>query len=139
MESKNQCGKVGVFMKISFESKGDFDVVRSWLKKVVSTNPSVAINQIASEGTRSLAANTPKDTGETAAGWKAEVSTKGGVTEIGWINTAHPEAGVNVAKLIELGHGTRTGGYVPPNPYIKDAMNPIFKDAGDKIVKELIK
>lgn len=126
-------------MKISFESKGDFDVVRSWLKRVTTRNPSVAINQIASEGKRSLAANTPRDTGETASGWVAEVKMGTNVSEITWKNVAHPEANVNVAKIIELGHGTRTGGYVPPRPYVKKAMDPVFKDAGDRVVKELIK
>lgn len=125
-------------MKISFNSKGDFDNVRDWLKRVSERNPSVVLNQVASEGTRSLAANTPRETGETAAGWKANIETKDNVTEISWRNTAHPEADVNVAKLIELGHGTGTGGYVPPKPYIKEAMKPVWKDVDDKVIKELI-
>lgn len=126
-------------MKISFESKGDFESTRSWLKDVINRNPTNSINQIASEGTRSLAANTPKDTGATAAGWSSDIKRTGNVTEIAWKNTAHPEASVNVAKVIHTGHGTGTGGYVPPRPYIEQAMNPVFKDAGDKIAKELIK
>lgn len=125
-------------MKISFESKGDFDVVRSWLKRVTENKPTTALNQIAREGERSLANNTPRDTGETAAGWKAEVVTKGNVTEISWKNTAHPEASVNVAKLIETGHGTGTGGYVAPKPYIKQAMAPVWGKT-DNVVRELIK
>lgn len=126
-------------MKISFDSKGDFDVVRGWLKRVSNSNPSVVLNKVASEGVKSLSANTPKDTGETAAGWTADVVTKGDITEISWKNTAHPESSVNVAKLIELGHGTGTGGYVPPQPYIKDAMKPIWEEVDNKVVKELIK
>jgi hypothetical protein len=126
-------------VKISFDVKGDFDVVSSWLKRVVNHNPSVALNQIASEGTRSLASHTPRDTGETASGWQAKVTTNKHMTEIAWINTAHPESSANVAKLIELGHGTRTGGYVAPRPYIKDAMEPVWKDIENKVVKELIK
>jgi hypothetical protein len=135
----NLCGKGGLLMKITFDSKGDFENVRAWLKRVAESKPSVVANQIASEGTRSLAANTPRDTGETAAGWKANVKTSGGVTEIDWINTAHPETSANVAKLIELGHGTGTGGYVQPHPYIKQAMNPVFDNVGDRVAKELIK
>jgi hypothetical protein len=126
-------------MKISFEIKEEFDDVLSWLKRVSSSNPTNALNQIASEGTRSLASHTPRETGETASGWNAKVTTKGNITEIDWANNAHPESEVNVAKLIELGHGTRTGGYVPPRPYIKQAMEPIFNKVGDKVVKELIK
>lgn len=126
-------------MKIAFDSKGDFGIINGWLKDVINRKPSNTINQIATDGTRSLEANTPRDTGETADGWVSEITTKGDVTEIAWKNTAHPEAGVNVAKLIELGHGTGTGGYVPPNPYIEKAMKPIWDRAGDKVAKELIK
>ena len=126
-------------MRISFDSKGDFDVVRAWLKNVVTRKPSVALNSIASEGERSLASNTPRDTGETAAGWESHVTTKGHVTEIAWTNNAHPEAGVNIAKLIELGHGTGTGGYVAPKPYVKKAMDPVWDSVGDKVIKEMIK
>jgi hypothetical protein len=125
-------------MKISFESKGDFDVVRSWLKRVTENKPTTALNQIAREGERSLANNTPRDTGETASGWVSEVTTKGNTTEIVWKNNAHPESSVNVAKLIETGHGTRTGGYVAPKPYIKRAMEPVWGNT-DNAVKELIK
>ena len=126
-------------MKISFESKGDFNVTRDWLKRVTNRNPSMVLNQIASEGVRNLSNNTPKDTGETAAGWESDVKTNGDTTEISWKNTAHPESKVNVAKLIEVGHGTGTGGYVPPRPYIKDAMKPIWEEVDKKVVKELIK
>ncbi len=126
-------------MKISFDSKGDFDGILSWLKNVTNRDPSMALNSIASQGERSLAANTPRDTGETASGWTSEIITKGNVTEIAWKNTAHPELNVNLAKLIELGHGTGTGGYVLPKPYINRAMDPVFKNVGDKVVKELIK
>jgi hypothetical protein len=126
-------------MKISFESKGDFDVISSWLKRVTQHKPTVVADQIAREGTRALSANTPRDTGETASGWTSEITTKGDVTEIAWKNTAHPESEANVAKLIELGHGTRTGEYVAPKHYIKEAMKPVWDTASDKVVKELIK
>ncbi len=124
-------------MKISIESKGDFNAITDWLKE--DRNPSVIANTIGSEGSRSLAAKTPKDTGETASSWKHKVTNKGDVTEVAWYNTAHPGAGVNVAKLIDIGHGTGTGGYIPPRPYIEEAMKPIWSNVDNKIVKELIK
>lgn len=126
-------------MKISFESKGDFDVVTRWLKDITTRKPTNNLNKIASEGTQSLSANTPKNTGETAAGWVSEITSKGNTHEIAWKNTAHPELNVNLAKLIETGHGTKNGGYVPPNPYIKRSMDSILNTAGDKIARELIK
>lgn len=126
-------------MKVSFESKGNFGNALSWLKGVINHNPLPIAKQIANEGTKNLMAGTPRDTGETASGWTSEIKTRGGVTEIAWKNNAHPYSSANVAKLIELGHGTKNGGYVQPRPYIKNAMNPVFANAGDKVVKGLIK
>lgn len=126
-------------MEISFESKGGFENVERWLDKVSKTDMSSPLNQIAGQGTRSLSTHTPiGDTGETANSWKGTITKSGDVTEIAWTNNAHPEARVNVAKLIDLGHGTGTGGYVPPRPYIKEAMAPVW-DNVDGVIKELIK
>lgn len=126
-------------MKVTFEGKGDFSNAEAWLKDISTRSPSMALNQIAREGEGSLSSNTPKDTGATASGWKANVTSKGSISEVAWINTAHPGLNVSVAKLIDQGHGTRNGGYVQPRPYIKQAMDKIWKDAGDKIAKEMVK
>lgn len=126
-------------MQVTFESKGDFNELEKWLRKVSNNPPSIALAQIAKEGTASLAANTPRDTGETAGGWQAEIRTKPGESEIAWVNTAHPGTNVNLAVIIDQGHGTGTGGYVPPKPYIKRSMDGIFSRAGDKIAEEMIK
>jgi hypothetical protein len=127
-------------MEVTFGSKGDFDNVQEWLNKVAKNSPNDALNKIAKEGEQSLAANTPKDTGVTAAGWESEITTEGkGIFEVVWTNTAHPETSVNVAVIIDQGHGTGTGGYVQPRPYIKRAMDSVFANAGDEIEKELIK
>lgn len=125
-------------MRVSFESKGNFSGVTSWLQNIGRRNPSATLEKIASEGTASLMENTPKRTGATASGWVAEITTEKNVSEIAWINTAHPETEVSVAKLIELGHATRTHGYVPPEPYIKKSMDSVFNTVGDRISKELI-
>lgn len=125
-------------MKVSFESKGDFEKLSAWLDGVANKDVSPALLQIAKEGQLSLSSNTPKDTGETAAGWTAEITTKGQESEVAWKNVAHPGLTVNLAKLIDQGHGTGTGGYVPPKPYIVSSMDSVWKTAGDKIVKELI-
>lgn len=122
-----------------FESRGSFDNLDKWLKKVSNADASVALSQIAREGEQSLASKTPKATGETSTGWKGVVTTKGGNSEVAWNNNAHSDLRVNLALLIELGHGTGTGGYVPPKPYIKGAMDSVWKTAGDKIAKELVK
>lgn len=128
-----------MIMQVTFQSKGDFSNAEAWLKDISTRTPTMALNEIASEGQRSLSNNTPKDTGKTASGWEAVVETKDGITEVSWVNRAHPNLHVNIAKLIEQGHGTGTGGYVPPRPYIKQSMERIWQTAADRIAKELVK
>jgi hypothetical protein len=125
-------------MEVVFDSKGDFDNIQEWLDKVASRSPNAVLNKIAIEGEESLAAGTPRDTGATAQGWQAKITSKQGMHEIAWYNRAHPETSVNVAVIIDQGHGTGTGGFVPPKPYIVESMNRVFDTAGDKIEKELI-
>lgn len=126
-------------MRVSFGNKGGFDNATKWLNKVEQSNPVTTSRSIANEGVKSLSSNTPKDTGETSQGWFTEVKMDAKGVEIAWMNRAHPETNVNLAKLIDLGHGTRNGGYVSPRPYIKKSMDSILDTAGDKLAGELIK
>lgn len=126
-------------MDIKFEIKGGFDNVTKWLNDVTKKDTSSAIRGLAEDGKRSLAAHTPKATGITSLGWNYKIKSSGNVTEVAWYNNAHPGSTANVAKLIDLGHGTGTGGYVPPRPYIREAMKPIWSSIDDKVTRELIK
>lgn len=124
-------------MKIKFESKGGFNNVLKWFDKASNIQPTM-ISNIADYGETMLRNGTPEDTGETASGWKYEMAVNKNSLEIAWKNTAHPESEVNVAKLIDLGHATRTGGYVPPRPYIRRSMAPVWQKL-DNDIKELMK
>jgi hypothetical protein len=126
-------------MKFSFESKGGFNKASKWLDDISNTNTRKLVDKVSKEGTNSLSINTPRSTGETAASWKEKVTVTDDTIEVAWINEAHPESDVSVAKLIETGHGTRTGGYVPAKPYIKDAMKPVWSKLDKEVRKELRK
>lgn len=125
-------------MKMGLESEGDFPNIIKLLTKTLRGVPTATLNRIGSEGDTALANGTPKNTGETASGWRHEISTYRNNSVIEWYNTAHPEAKVSIAKIIDQGHGTGTGGYVPPRPYIKESMGPIWENAGDKVAKEMM-
>lgn len=128
-----------IFMKLTIESKGEFKKVNAWLAGVVNRSPVPELRRIASEGERSLANNTPKDTGETASGWVSQITTYRTNNVVEWMNVAHPEALVNIARIIDRGHGTGTGGYVPPRPYIVKSMDAVWNNSGDKLAKELFR
>lgn len=126
-------------MRLTIESKGEFKKVNSWLAGVLNKSPVAELRKIASDGERTLANNTPKDTGETASGWISEITTYRNNNVIEWMNVAHPEALVNIARIIERGHGTGTGGYVPPRPYIVKSMDAVWKNSGEQLARELFK
>lgn len=125
-------------MNIGMTTQGDFKNTEAWLKRVAQGDPSSAMKSLGSEGVSKLAAGTPKDTGETASGWRFKVQRTSSGYDLIWYNVAHPRSSANVAKLLQLGHGTGTGGYVPGRDYINPALKPVFSK-GDKLVKELIK
>lgn len=125
-------------MRITFQSKGDFSRAKSWLSGVINKSPVETLRQVAREGEESLARATPVDTGATASGWTSEITSTRRGADLSWMNVAHPHTSVNIAKIIDTGHGTGTGGYVPPRPYIKNAMSGVWVGA-DKAIEEMMK
>jgi hypothetical protein len=49
----------------------------------------------------------------------------------------HIEKGVNIAIILQYGHGTRNGGYVQGRDYINPALRPIFDDLANAAWKEV--
>lgn len=126
-------------MKVKFSSKGDFSNAKRWLRSFKDNNFYDFLNSAGQMGVQLLTASTPKRSGETASGWQYRVEGKNDYTDLIFYNTAHPELEVNLAVLIQLGHGTGTGGYVPPVDYISQAMLPVYEYVGKEIERRLIK
>lgn len=96
------------------------------------------LDKYGEEGVKALAAATPSDTGETAASWYYEIVKTDSSASIVWKNS-HMVDGVPIAVILEYGHATRNGGYVPPHPYINQALKPIFEKIADSAWKEVTK
>lgn len=121
-------------MKVSISTTGDFSKTIKRLQKMSKFDGKKTLSQIEKQGTDSLSRHTPVgETGQTALGWTGKVTDN----EIQWANNAHPQESVNIAKIIQFGHGTGTGGYVPPFNYIPPALAPVFDTAVDVIAKEV--
>ena len=122
---------------ITFEAKGGWDRTESFLKRAVRLNLAPRLQAAAAEGVAALAAATPKESGLTASSWHADVTVTHGGFTIEWSNS-NENAGVNVAIILQYGHGTGTGGYVAGRDYINPAMAPVFREIEDQIWKEVI-
>jgi hypothetical protein len=53
-----------------------------------------------------------------------------------WFNR-NENGGVNIAIILQYGHGTGTGGYVQGRDYINPAMQPMFDRMSEEIWKEV--
>lgn len=89
------------------------------------------------EGVSALSSATPTDTGTTANSWSYEVSSNGDTHTIYWSNS-NTNKGVNIAVILQYGHGTGTGGYVAGRDYINPAMRPIFDRIAEEAWKEVV-
>jgi hypothetical protein len=115
----------------SFESSGSFDNTEKWLRQMADSSIFDSLSKFGQEGVDALAGATPQDTGVTAQSWYYEIVKDANSWSIVWGNT-HIEKGRPIAVLLQLGHGTGTGGYVEGRDYINPALRPIF----DRILAE---
>lgn len=125
-------------MDINITTQGDFKNVINKLESASNKNPMSVMKQIGGLGVDALRDATPKDTSETANSWNYEAKLNRKGAELNFYNTGHPGASVNVARLIQVGHGTGTGGYVPPRNYINPAMDSVFSRTKGLLSKELL-
>lgn len=120
-----------------FSSSGSTDRTRAFLQKMQSGDLIAgSLESLAQQGVNALAGATPVDTGLTAASWSYEIETNGSTTKISWINS-HRVNNVNVAVILQYGHGTGTGGYVAGYDYINPAIQPIFDQIAEDVWKKV--
>ena len=119
-----------------FKHKGDFKKTDDFLKKMTNKRIFAKLEKYAQEGVDALSAATPVDTGQTASMWSYEIRTTDSQVSIYWKNT-NVNKGVNIALILQYGHGTGTGGYVQGRDYINPAMKPVFDKIAENVWKEV--
>ena len=121
---------------ISFESQGDWARTFRFLKKASDMKIMSILEKYARLGADALSSDTPKRTGLTAASWHTEIEKTGTGWTIHFLNS-NTNKGVNIAYIIQMGHGTGTGGYVEGIDYINPALQPIMKGLAEEAFKEV--
>lgn len=124
-------------MKIRITSKGDFNKTFKFLEKMKNFQIRQILERYGKEGVSALSSATPTDTGTTANSWSYEIESKGDTHAIYWSNS-NTNKGVNIAVILQYGHGTGTGGYVAGRDYINPAMRPIFDRIAEEAWKEVV-
>lgn len=121
---------------ISIKQKGDFSKTEKFLKKSFGRDYVGVLEKYAQQGVSALSAATPVKTGLTAASWNYKIIQNGNSISIVWENS-NIHKGINIALILQYGHGTRNGGYVEGRDYINPALQPIFDRMADAAWKEV--
>lgn len=123
-------------MAITLKTKGSFKRTKRFLNKASDIDVARVYEKYAIKGVEALAAATPYDSGKTALSWNFRILTQNGSARIEFINT-NINDGVNIAIILQYGHGTGTGGYVEGYDYINPAIQPIFDQIVDELWREV--
>lgn len=125
-------------MRISFVHKGNFKKTDSFLERILEKIKMGTLDKYGELGVEALKAYTPSDTGKTKDSWGYTIERNGSdKVSIVWTNS-NVNDGVNIAVILQLGHGTGTGGYVKGTDYINPAMKPVFEEIANSAWKEVV-
>lgn len=122
---------------ITIRRKGDFSKLNTFFEKCKSIPHLSILDKYGREGVKALSSATPRDTGKTADSWKYEIIRTKDSVSISFVNTNVTDEGVPIAILLQMGHGTRNGGYVKGIDYINPALKPVFERMADEAWEEV--
>jgi hypothetical protein len=121
-------------MKIGVSSRGGKSKgLMSILDDYSSAKLRSTFEDVGKRGLNKMVEATPKRTGETAAAWKMDVTESDNGLDIVYSNSKTIKDGTPLVILIKQGHGTRNGGYVPPNDFITPVVDDTAKELARKI------
>ena len=123
---------------IKITHKGSFNNTEKLFKQLNRFEIRGILNKYGAKGVSALAEATPVDTGNTAGSWGYKVEKTSNGYSIYWENE-NVNQGVNIALILQYGHGTRNGGYVQGIDYINPALKPVFDSLADEAWREVTK
>lgn len=119
---------------ITVSVSGDFKNLERFLKNASGRNYRRLLEEYGRKGVDALSLATPVDSGMTAESWSYDISETSNGFEINW-NNSNVNDGVNIAIILQYGHGTGTGGYVQGRDYINPALQSVFDGFVDDLTK----
>lgn len=123
-------------MPIRFKQRGNFNNTEKFLKKAQKDDFYKVCEKYGRAGVSALESATPVESGITAGSWDYEIRKNRGSVTITWTNS-NINDGVNIAVILQYGHGTRNGGYVQGRDYINPAIRPVFDSMANGVWKEV--
>ena len=121
-------------MKINVVSKGGKTKgLMSILDNYSSAKLKPPFQSVGEVGLKQLVDNTPVRSGKTANAWTMDITETNDKLDLIYSNSNTVSDGTPLVILIKQGHGTRNGGYVPPNDFITPIVDKTAKELSRKI------
>ena len=121
-------------MKINVVSKGGKTKgLMSILDNYSSAKLMPTFQSVGKEGLNQLVDNTPVRSGKTANAWTMDITETNDKLDLIYSNSNTVSDGTPLVILIKQGHGTRNGGYVPPNDFITPIVDKTAKELSRRI------
>ena len=114
-------------MKVTFRHRGDFSRLKRYLSKSIDAVTMAHLQQYGEMVVEALKASTPVDSGATANAWRYEITSSSSGYSIEFHNDNVVDGWFNVALMLDVGHGTGTGGWVEGLHFIDPTIQPIFE------------
>lgn len=125
-------------MGITFGYRGDFERLEKYLIKSKDAVTLEHFKRYGERGVEALKAATPVDSGKTAMSWRYEINQVDGKYSLTFHNDNVVDDWFNVAIMLDVGHGTGTGGWVEGLHYIDPALQPVFEQMAHDLWLEVI-
>lgn len=124
---------------ITVESNSDSFKMETWLKSLSKISPETVLKETGTRGTNMLRQATPRESGITAQSWNYEISKVKRGVELAFTNTSAGGNTYNIVQGIRYGHGTGTGGYIPPNDFVSPIIQTLVDGNINAFVRSVIK
>ena len=112
---------------IKFRHRGDFKKVTNYFEQLKETMNLGILDKYGQKGVDALKSVTPVRTGLTRDSWYYKIEHDKSSVYIRFLNS-NIQNGQNIAIILDVGHGTRGGGWVRGLHYIEPAVQPIFEE-----------
>lgn len=119
-------------MGVYFTHKGDFKNTEKYFKSLLNRDYLKILDTYGKKGVEALRAATPVDTGLAASSWNYEIKTENGTVSLIWTND-DIEGGINVVILVDRGHVSKSGSWVPGQHFIDEAISPIIAELAREV------
>lgn len=123
---------------IRLRSKGDFKKADKYFRNLMKASRVEILEKYGNKGVAALSSATPVESGLTASSWSYRIERSGSRVAIYFTNS-NINKGVNIAIILQYGHGTGTGGWVEGRDYINPAIQPIFDELAEAAWREVTK